>query len=637
MDDPLPPNPYKTLNVPKDATLATIRSAHRKLVLLCHPDKVQDEAVKKIKGEQFHQVQQAYEILSDEHRRQRYDEKVKLAELRAEVMDERGLPRRSMDFMSPRTGQSPIFEMRGGRLYEERVPSNSRAYEEDLFSSKFAEARSSSRKYDDRFPEPSSRRSSGRAQDDKKKVRERDAELDRERERKIRETATRAADAFTRDQKTRRRDKDRRRDSEANSRSKFAYVEDDGSDSDMGDRYYSKRETTTKRRHEDDRKRGRDEPRRNGRRDVKDYDDDLHFDLHFKTKSAEDYINKSKEAVDVEPRRRTRAASNVDRTPPPPPPPPPPAPVDSGKRSSDRDRRRGRGSRAPSPVRNSAKEKRSAEIVDPPPSSRKASLPGFTSDPKGLKNLFSPSSRKEAPLRSATYQPAAEFKKPTMRRAETMPIDQMRRGDPVPPKSSNLRKARALSDSSDSSDTDSDMTPEIAPRPSPRQQSTKYKIHEDAVDDKGPRTFVLEPEDIYSRTREASPKTRRSSDRPAMAARGSTNARTPPLRASSYAFPPEDRPSPRQGFARTESARAPPLSKTYSSARGSPQLFGEYSPSAEEPYKVVHLSPKLHSDDVRYSKPYSRRGSEDVDRDAYPGSFHKSHRRPHLERNESVC
>ena len=102
MDDTLPPSPYQTLNVPKDATLATIRKAHRKLVLSCHPDRVcneSDESEKKQKAEQFHQIQQAYEILGDEDRRQRYDGKVKLTELKTEMAEERGSlwPRTSYD------------------------------------------------------------------------------------------------------------------------------------------------------------------------------------------------------------------------------------------------------------------------------------------------------------------------------------------------------------------------------------------------------------------------------------------------------------------------------------------------------------------------------------------------------------
>ncbi len=90
MESPLPPDPYKALDVAKDASLATIRTAHRKLVLKTHPDKVQgDEVLKKKRAEEFHTIQQSYEILSDDTKRKAYDDRVRLATLRAEMMAER--------------------------------------------------------------------------------------------------------------------------------------------------------------------------------------------------------------------------------------------------------------------------------------------------------------------------------------------------------------------------------------------------------------------------------------------------------------------------------------------------------------------------------------------------------------------
>ena len=624
MDDPLDPSPYKTLNLPKDATLATIRSAHRKLVLSCHPDKVQDESAKKIKAEQFHLVQQAYEILSDETRRRRWDERSKLAELRAEMMEERGPPRR--EYASPKAGQSPIFEMRGGRVYEERVPKNSRAYEEDMFASKFAEARPSSRKYDDRYADTPSRRTSGRMQDERRKSSEFDARY----EKKANEKRMREAEAAIRDQRTRKRDKERRKDTEDKFRTKAAYVEEESSGSERNDVYYSSKSESKSKRKEEPSKRSREEPSRRSGKKERDYDEELDRKIY----GVQDYMNKSREAVEIEPRRsgKGKGAPNLERR-PPPPPSPPIIPVDTGRRSSGDDARRssgrGRNNRAASPARKSGKDKRVTEIVEP---TSRPSMPAASSDPRGLRNVVNSSSKARAePLRSATYAPPTEFKHPGMRRAETMPVNQMRRHDPVPLKSSHLKNAKASSDysaSSDSSDTDSDATPVIQPRSSPRQQSTKYKIHEDD-DARGPRTFVLEPEEMYPRPREHSPKNaRRSSDRPPMAGRGSSNARTPPTRASSYAFPQEDRPSPRHAFSRTESARMPPL-KTHTSNRGSAQLFGEFTPDEYSP-KSYHGSPKMYPEDTKYGKSYSRRGSEDIDHDAYPGS----HRRPQNNRSE---
>ncbi|KAI1342201.1 hypothetical protein F5Y15DRAFT_334478 [Xylariaceae sp. FL0016] len=81
----LPPDPYKILGVPKDAQLPAIRSAHRKLVLKCHPDKVQDAKLKEDKQVEFQRVQQAYEILSNDVERNKYDDAVKLNELKEQL------------------------------------------------------------------------------------------------------------------------------------------------------------------------------------------------------------------------------------------------------------------------------------------------------------------------------------------------------------------------------------------------------------------------------------------------------------------------------------------------------------------------------------------------------------------------
>ncbi|OCK84225.1 heat shock protein DnaJ, partial [Lepidopterella palustris CBS 459.81] len=73
MTSPLPPDPYAALGVPESADSATIKSTYRKLVLKCHPDKVTDESLKKQKQEEFHKIQQAYEIIGDEEKRAMHD------------------------------------------------------------------------------------------------------------------------------------------------------------------------------------------------------------------------------------------------------------------------------------------------------------------------------------------------------------------------------------------------------------------------------------------------------------------------------------------------------------------------------------------------------------------------------------
>ena len=630
MDDPLPPDPYKTLGVPKDATLATIRSAHRKLVLACHPDKVKvsEESEKKIKAEQFHQVQQAYEILNDDSSRQKYDERVKLAELRAELRDERGpLPRRATEYSSPRTTYTPRSEVRGGRVYEERVPSNVRSYADDYFSSSFADHRPSAKKYDDMFGE--SRRTSGRAQEDKRRARE----VEVERERRAKEAARKAEE---RDQRERRRAKEKKKDVEAKARSKFTYVQDDDfSDSEVDDRYTSRRDPTPPKqpRYEEVRRRDREEPKRGSTKTARDQ-----YDYDSKASAAQEHINRSREVfreVESEPRNRSsrpRASSNLDQAPPPVAPAPPVRPVDTRRRSSDRersdkersggewDRRHGRGSKAPSPVRTSSNKKdKKYDFVDPP-TTRKPAMPNFTSDPKGLKSHVG-SSKKEA-QRAATYHSSQELKHPGLRRAETLPI-RPRHNDTQPARSSNLKNARASGDSddSDSSDTtDSDDTPLPPPR-----SSTKYKV---TSDDTSTRTIYMEPED-YERPSGESARTRRPTDRPSLG-RESSSMRTPPTRGGSYMVQ-EERPSSR----RTDSGIRPSLN-THASSRGK-KLFGavdDYS-STEEYHRSPH-SPKASAFEGRGTKLHSRRGSEDVDRDAYPGSFHQSPRRPSYQRGESI-
>ena len=93
MDDSLLQSPYKTLDIPEDASHAVIRKTFRKLVLSCHPDRVQDESTKKQKIEQFHQVVQAYEILSDDSRRHRYDKRLNLQKLRLRATEPLPLPK----------------------------------------------------------------------------------------------------------------------------------------------------------------------------------------------------------------------------------------------------------------------------------------------------------------------------------------------------------------------------------------------------------------------------------------------------------------------------------------------------------------------------------------------------------------
>ncbi|KAH7032869.1 uncharacterized protein B0I36DRAFT_348022 [Microdochium trichocladiopsis] len=81
----LPPDPYLALGVSREAQLGEIRTAYRKLVLKCHPDKIQDPLLKQQKQDEFQKVQQAYELLSNETEKNKYDDMYKLNELQKEM------------------------------------------------------------------------------------------------------------------------------------------------------------------------------------------------------------------------------------------------------------------------------------------------------------------------------------------------------------------------------------------------------------------------------------------------------------------------------------------------------------------------------------------------------------------------
>src|SRR5579871_467998 len=85
MSSPPQQDPYQALGITKDADISAVKSAYKKLVLKCHPDKFQDAAVKVVKQDEFQRVQQAYELLSDDTRRAQYDDQMKLYELRREM------------------------------------------------------------------------------------------------------------------------------------------------------------------------------------------------------------------------------------------------------------------------------------------------------------------------------------------------------------------------------------------------------------------------------------------------------------------------------------------------------------------------------------------------------------------------
>ena len=148
MASPIPPDPYEALGVAKDVDNSVIKTAYRKLVLKHHPDRIQDPALKEKGKDAFQKIQQAYELLIDPTRRQRYDDRIKLAELRKEAMMRDG-PTRSQTYPmrpAPPPSSTPReYSHDDGAYYETRRP---RHTDFDSSKERFEDPlRTSSRKY----------------------------------------------------------------------------------------------------------------------------------------------------------------------------------------------------------------------------------------------------------------------------------------------------------------------------------------------------------------------------------------------------------------------------------------------------------------------------------------------------------
>ena len=225
----LPPDPYLALGVSKDAKLPEIRSAHRKLVLKCHPDKVQDAALKAEKQDEFQKVQQAYEILSDDTRRLKYDEQVKLFELRKEMGRGVASPRSNPFEFEVRTPESRptayATRSRGPpppppKIYTAQSPP--KTYD-------------SPKTYDDLYEKPlrsakksSSYESSERRREEERQQRELRKRDDEEKERLKREKEKKRA---VHSDRKKTRDKEKRRETDdKRTRSNRTYIEDDTED-----------------------------------------------------------------------------------------------------------------------------------------------------------------------------------------------------------------------------------------------------------------------------------------------------------------------------------------------------------------------------------------------------------------------
>ncbi len=617
-------DPYLALGVAKDADISAIRSAHRKLVLKYHPDRIKDEA-ERIKGKDaFPKVQQAYELLSDPTRRSRYDDRVKLAQLKKEAMAREPTVRMGTypTRPAPPPMATPTREYRDGRFYEERVPSSSYfdegyRYREEAFREE--ESRTTSRKYDDY-----ERRSSiGREKEKKttkwpekvandlpyniamklkaKAAKTRENTVQRE---KTRERETHASSAKS-------RDKDQRRERMDKETSRKPYVVDASSSESDDDTFVSinrRSGRSSKDEYDSPRTKSRPEAVRSKTSSRYDEDDEDKWQSHHG--DARDYIQRSQKPG----LPRTSSAQSAywdasdDRHP--------------GKKSGSDSDRRPKSSKARRPSIDIQK-------VRPP------AMPSRNSAPVGVATMKASLDRddprgKQRSSTGGSSPRGKESKMPQMSRSQTMPTSKStRKGDAVPIRGSNLKHAETHDSGYGSS---GGQTPDLSgtspPRPS--HKPTRYQIVEDEDDDV--QTILVDPEDRHRRMRSPSPPARERDrrDRPQRPTI-STNDRGKSSRGASYMHSPVETEPTRPSSYRQDSARSggprsgsprdsPPISRHNSERTG--KLYGETDPYTVR-YPQVHSSPRIDKHDIKYSQHARRASADDTDRDYVPYSNHR--------------
>lgn len=251
----LPPDPWKALGIERNADKSEIRTAYRKLVLKCHPDKIQDPTLKALKADEFQKVQQAWELLNDDAEKAKYEQKLRLAELQraAKVQQDvknspnMSVPRSSAKYYEVRTAE-PASRYKSspssGKVYTYTATAHTRSYEEmpssrsypmyeevDKQARRTASYEKPAKRDDerrDREKEERRRRKDEEAFKLQEKERERDREREREREKerkKDEERERKAEKKRLEREREKEREKDRKRDAEDKARRHKPYVE----------------------------------------------------------------------------------------------------------------------------------------------------------------------------------------------------------------------------------------------------------------------------------------------------------------------------------------------------------------------------------------------------------------------------
>jgi curved DNA-binding protein CbpA len=609
----LPPDPYKALGVSKDVTLPEIKSAYRKLVLKCHPDKVQDAALKAIKQDEFQKVQQAYELLSDDNQRIQYDDQVKLFELRKEMGRGNPTPRSNPFEFQVRNAEprSSSYDRPSPTAKVYSYPAGVPRSHEDLYEEPLRHTPKKSSSYDasDRKRKEDERMQEQRVRDEEDRLRQREKESKRS--------------AHSKKEKS--RDKERRRGAEEKrTRTNGAYVEDDSEDDyrapppRTSEKKSSRRKMEEDIRREDDaraaRARAADVPR------IREIPLGGKWDEH-QVRAAE-YMQAARRKVGVKddfphPGMRraetygpTTAAYNIRYAEPPP-----------GLYSDDEAPRR--SSARPKDTRRSSdtpqreKTSRRSPVVDPynaspssPPETRKPSLQTYSSAPPAAAEFFS----KPIPSRSKTQDYPRQETVPPLPRAQTF-----QSGDRGLDRGGSSRLRQEVTSDSES-DSPIHSSPRHSHSPPPRRKQTRYVYKDGAavpVPSSRHRSDLHDLNDSYPRDRSVSPHS--TPTRPSLSRNpgsGDPHSRSIPTRSHStqYFAPPPMGPEPVILNARPK--MSPSTGSHRVSSRTVPAFYGEVKYSsgfdnvsyATSPADVYHQ--RRGSDDRGYH--YPRGGREQI-------------------------
>lgn len=607
MSSPVPPDPYDALGVSKDVDISAIRAAHRKLVLKHHPDRIQDPALKEKGKDAFQKIQRAYELLSDPVLRSRYDDKIKLAELRKESMM-RGPPRTHSDPMRPPThsaSSSREWNKDDQAFHETRRPRESDFDSKESFD---LPNRTTSRKHPDydrtsstKKPERHDRSAKaawGVATDAVKNGIRVKKDTD-----KTKSDRSHQSKQETKEKRQARMDKDRR-----------AYFEDD-SDSDNATRVTSSTVRPSKsvpRQPQSSARSSAGHARRAYTDDDSDtgtYVSSMKWERgHYE--GAKEYMEKAAAASGHRP--------SISRG-------------DSfwGPRKGGND-----GERRPTSSggrRNNSYD----ELPTRPP------MPPQTSAPVNLKARVDERAPKERRSATGTYSDLRK-EKPNFSRSQTMPAQRpSSRRDAAPPKSSHLKHGETQDSGYGSS---SPHTPEIReespprrPKPTSMKSSTKYQIVDPSESDDDRRTTIRVLDDEgdrrrYQRSPEHDPK---ESDRRREKDRGPERPRVD-VRSKSTRDIPVDPPKPR----RTDSSkyrdepqsprelpRETPVMSRHASGRARERVHGDVSDEGEKPYQYKYASGEKVNVRSPYQDPQFAKYRDSPDRRNYfPEGFSTSRR-----------